>query len=160
VSDQDHDRAEAAQLPEGDLVAILLTQHATVRDLLEQVSGSSGQDRKQAFDRLAGLLKAHETAEESVVRPESEQTAGADIVRARNAEEDEADEVIAKLQQLDVDSADFDSQFAEFSKAVSEHAEAEERDEFPTIRDGRSPADRIALGERFLAEFRAAGGTA
>ena len=50
MSDQDHDRAEAAQLPEGDLVAILLTQHATVRDLLEQVSGSSGQDRKQAFD--------------------------------------------------------------------------------------------------------------
>jgi hypothetical protein len=58
VSDQDHDRAEAAQLPEGDLVAILLTQHATVRDPLEQVSGSSGQDRKQAFDRLAVLLQS------------------------------------------------------------------------------------------------------
>jgi hypothetical protein len=113
VSDQDHDRAEAAQLPEGDLVAILLTQHATVRDLLEQVSGSSGQDRKQAFDRLAGLLKAHETAEESVVRPVSEQTAGAEVAQARNAEEDEADEVIAKLRHLDVDSADFDAQFAD-----------------------------------------------
>jgi hypothetical protein len=50
-----------------------------------------------------------------------------DIVLARNAEEDEADEVIAKPQQLDVDSTDFDRQFAEFSKAVSEHAEAEER---------------------------------
>jgi hypothetical protein len=160
VSDQDHDRAEAAQLPEGDLVAILLTQHATVRDLLEQVGGSSGQDRKQAFDRLAGLLKAHETAEESVVRLVSDQTAGAEVAQARNAEEDEADEVIAKLQQLDVDSADFDAQFAEFTKAVSDHAEAEEHDEFPTIRDGRSPEDRIALGERFLAEFRAAGGTA
>jgi hypothetical protein len=79
---------------------------------------------------------------ESVVRPESKQTAGAEVARARNAEEDEADEVIVKLQHLDVDSADFDSQFAEFSKAVSEHAEADvsAADRWPAGWDaGRSP---------------------
>lgn len=159
MNDQDHDRAEAATLPEGDLVRILLTQHAIVRDLLDEVSSSSGNERERAFERLAVLLKAHETAEEAVVRPVTEETAGADVADARNEEEAEADEVIATLKSLAVDSGDFDAKFAEFTKAVSDHAEAEEQDEFPTIRSGRSDEQRIELGEQFLSAFRTAGGS-
>jgi hemerythrin superfamily protein len=160
MGDANEDREKAAKLPEGDLIRILLTQHAAVKDTLDQVEAASGAERKRLFTQLAITLKAHETAEESVVRPVSKETAGEGVVDARNAEETEADEVIAALSDLDVDSADFDAKFAEFKQAVSDHAEAEEKEEFPTIQSGRSAQERKVLGEDFLAQFEAAGGRA
>lgn len=159
MSDQDADRARAATLPKGDIVRILLSHHAQVRDLLDEVRSKSGPERKRAFELLGTLLKAHETAEESVVRPVTKETAGPEVAEARNDEEAEADKVIAKLKQLDPDSPEFESEFGEFSEAVEQHAEAEENDEFPTLQSGRSQDERIELGEQFLAQFRAAGGT-
>ncbi len=60
----------------------------------------------------------------------TKETAGEDVVDARNAEEAEADEIIGRVDDFDVDSAAFDAQFAEFKQAVSDHAEAEETEEF------------------------------
>jgi hemerythrin superfamily protein len=114
--------------------------------------------RKSLFEQLTTTLKAHETAEESVVRPVTEETAGDGVADARNAEENEANEVIAALSELDVDSPEFDEKFAEFKQAVSDHAEAEETQEFPTIQSGRSASERKNLGDDFLAQFEAAGG--
>ena len=160
MGDAKEDRAKAAKLPEGDLIRILYTQHADVKDMLDQIQAASGAQRKTLFTQLATTLKAHETAEESVVRPVTKETAGEAVVDERNAEEAEADEVIAALSDLDVDSADFDAKFAEFKQAVSDHAEAEEHEEFPTIQSGRTVQARQALGEEFLAQFQAAGGRA
>jgi hemerythrin superfamily protein len=158
MGDADEDRAEAAKYPEGDLLAILYTQHAQVTDVMDQIKASSGQIRKTLFEQLTTMLKAHESAEESVVRLVTRETAGEDVAEARNAEEDEANEVIASLSRLDVDSADFDSQFADFKQAVSDHAEAEEKQEFPTIEAGRTADERRELGAQFVAAFQAAGG--
>jgi hemerythrin superfamily protein len=160
MGDAKEDRAKAAKLPEGDIVRILLTQHADVKDLLDQIEAASGTTRKKLFTQLTTMLKAHETAEEAVVRPVTKETAGEDVVDARNAEEAEADEVIAALSDLDVDSDDFDAQFAEFKQAVSDHAEAEETEEFPTIQSARTAKERKALGDEFLDQFEAAGGPA
>ena len=158
MGDADKDREKAAKLPEGDLVRILLTQHATVKDTLDQIEQAAGAKRKQLFEQLTTMLMAHETAEESVVRPVTKETAGNGVSDARNAEEKEANEVIAALSELDVDSPEFDDQFAAFKRAVSDHAEAEETLEFPTIESGRSTAERMELGADFLAQFEAAGG--
>jgi hemerythrin superfamily protein len=158
MGNADEDRAEAAKYPQGDLLAILYTQHAQVTDVMDQIEASSGATRKSLFEKLTTTLKAHETAEESVVRPVTRETAGDDVAAARNAEEDEANEVIASLSKLDVDSDDFVTQFAEFKLAVSDHAEAEEHEEFPTIEAGRTADERRELGAKFLAEFTAAGG--
>jgi hemerythrin superfamily protein len=158
MSDADEDRAKGAALPEGDLVRILFEQHAAVRDLLAEVAAASGTDRKKLFAQLTAMVKAHETAEEAVVRPVTMQTAGGDVAEARNAEESEADAAVAALSQLDVDSPEFDSRFAAFTAAVSTHADAEESDEFPTLQSGRSAEQRQQLGREFLAEFAAAGG--
>jgi hemerythrin superfamily protein len=160
MGDANEDRAKAAKLPEGDLVRILLTQHAQVKDMLDQIEQASGTKRKKLFEQLTTTLKAHETAEESVVRPVTKETAGDGVADARNAEESEANEVIAALSELDVDSPEFDEQFAEFKQAVSDHAEAEESEEFPTIQSARSDEERQDLGEQFLAQFEAAGGKA
>jgi len=158
MGDADEDRAKGAALPEGDLVRILFEQHAAVRDLLAEVAAASGSDRKKLFAQLTAMVKAHETAEEAVVRPVTMQTAGQDVAEARNAEESEANAAVAALSQLDVDSTEFDNQFAAFTAAVSTHAEAEERDEFPTLQSGRSDEQRQQLGREFLVKFAAAGG--
>jgi hemerythrin superfamily protein len=158
MGDSSEDRANAAKLPEGDLVAILYTQHAMVKDLMDQIESASGDDRKALFTQLTTALKAHETAEESVVRTVTIEAGDEDVADARNAEEDEANSVIAALMQLDVDSAEFDAQFADFKQAVSDHAEAEEHEEFPILQSSRSDEDRQMLGKEFLAQFQAAGG--
>ena len=158
MGDASDDRAKAAKLPEGDLIAILLTQHAAVKDLLGDIATASGEERKEMFTTLVTTLKAHETAEESVVRPVTEETAGESVADARNAEEAEANALIAALSKLDVNSPEFGSQFAKFTKAVSDHAEAEETQEFPSIQSGRTDDERQILGKEFLAQFEAAGG--
>lgn len=140
------DRSKAAQLPEGDVVRVLLEQHARIRDLFEDVSSAEGEHKRHAFDELRALLAVHETAEEMVVRPVSKKTAGDEVADARNHEEAEANKVLAELEDMDVESADFDAKLAEFQKSVDQHAEAEESEEFPAILQKCDADHRRKLG--------------
>ena len=159
MSEAHDNRLVAARLPHADLIAVLFVQHARVKDLMAQVSAAAGTERTMLFEHLTATIKAYETAEEAVVRPITKEAAGSEVADARNAEEREADEVIAALTEMDVDSAEFDAKFAEFRQAVLDHAAAEETEEFPSLESSRSDEERVTLGEEFLARFRAAGGT-
>jgi hypothetical protein len=158
MGDSAEDRAKAAKLPDGDLVRILLEQHASVKDLFADVEEASGAQRATLFEQLVAMLKAHETAEEAVVRPVASQTVGEDEAAERNAEEAEADAAIAALLELDVDSAEFAEQFAAFKTAVDTHAEAEETEEFPVLQSSLDAAMLQDLGQQFLDKYAAAGG--
>ena len=156
MSQAQEDREKASKYPDGDVLHVLYEHHALIHELLRQVESSKGEERKATFARLTSLLKAHEMAEEAVVRPVTAQTAGQQVVEARNEEENEADEVIVTLSELDVDSAEFDEEFAEFKQSVTEHAESEEEEEFSTLDSGRSPQQRQEMGRQFLETFNAA----
>ena len=108
------DRRKAAELPDGDVIRVLLNQHARIHDLFDEVESSRGEQRQQAFEELRALLAMHETAEEMVLRPVTAKTAGQDVVDARNHEESEANEVLEELEKLEVSSADFDEKLADF----------------------------------------------
>jgi len=147
MSEAAHDLAKAAELPEGDVIRLLLEQHARIRNLFATVKSATDEQHKaDSFDELRALLAVHETAEEMVLRPASRRSAGAQVAEARNEEEAEANEVLAKLEKLDIGSADFDTQFAEFEKAVDAHAEAEEHEEFPAIVSAIDEKDRKRMG--------------
>jgi hemerythrin superfamily protein len=133
MGDAAEDRAQAAELPEGDVVRVLLEQHARIRELFADVKSAEGEHKQHAFDELRALLAVHETAEEMVLRPVTAKTAGQSVVDARNHEEAEANEVLKDLEKLDVGSSDFDQMLADFERAVDDHAEAEESEEFPTV---------------------------
>ncbi|OAH14520.1 hemerythrin domain-containing protein [Streptomyces jeddahensis] len=136
MSSADTERAEAAKLPEGDVVGILLEQHARIRDLFSDVKSAEGEHRQQAFDELRALLAVHETAEEMILRPVAQDVAGEAEADARNHEEQAANKVLADLEKMDVSGAEFDAAFARFEQSVIDHAEHEEREEFPfVIRD-------------------------
>jgi hypothetical protein len=151
------DRHQAATLPEGDVVRILLEQHARIQELFAQVRAANDQaGKQQAFDELRGLLAVHETAEEMVLRPSSRKAAGDQVVDARNQEEAEATKVLADLEKLDVDSAAFAELFAHLEHSVLEHAEAEEREEFPEVLAEVSAEQRRTMGGALLAAEKTA----
>ena len=118
-----------------DVVSFLKSQHEEIKSRFQQVSSSTGDQRQEAFDGLRRLLAVHETAEEEVVHPRAKKAiaSGESIVDARLSEENEAKKVLAELEKLDVNSAEFDQRFATFRDDVVAHAEAEEREEFTQL---------------------------
>ncbi|MDT0320520.1 hemerythrin domain-containing protein [Streptomyces millisiae] len=142
--------------PEDDVIRILLDQHARIRELFTEVKSVSGVHRQQAFDELRALLAVHETAEEMILRPVAKETAGPLEADARNREEEAANRVLVMLERLDVDSPDFDRTFLEFEQSVLRHAEHEEREEFPTVRAGRTPAELEDMGLKLRAAEKVA----
>ena len=158
MSDAQQDRDQADALPAGDIIGVLYRQHADVRDLMAQIAKAEGDTRQNGFDKLKTMLKAHETAEQKILRPVTRETAGVQETDQRNQEEAKADQVLAELGSLDAAGPDFAAKFADFTKAVSDHAEAEEHQEFPTVLASRSIVERIQLGKAFLEEFARAFG--
>jgi hemerythrin superfamily protein len=138
-------------LHEEDVVEILVRQHARIREGFIQVKAATGAERQQRFQELRALLAAHETAEEMVLRPVSSQTAGPEVADARNAEEKHANQVLADLDDLDVNSEEFDRMFREFQEEVLEHAKKEEQEEFPSVQKGRSADELASMGQVLLA---------
>jgi hemerythrin superfamily protein len=150
------DLAQAQALPDGDVIKVLLQQHARIRELFADITTANGEHKKQAFDELRALLAAHETAEEMVLRPVSKKVAGNDIVDAVNAEERAANGVLADLEKMDVDSPEFDRMLADFRQSVDAHAEHEERDEFPQVLSWEDTDERRSMGRKLLAAERIA----
>ncbi|MCF2533256.1 hemerythrin domain-containing protein [Yinghuangia sp. KLBMP8922] len=146
-------RAEAARLHRDDVVGILLDQHARIEELFADVKhyDSGGPAKRRAFDELRCLLAVHEAAEEMVVRPAAKKVAGTAETDARNREEKQAAQVLAELEDLDVSSAEFAVKFASLEAFVKRHAELEERQEFPNLRDGYTPEERRTMGSRLRA---------
>ena len=146
----EEDRKQADKYAAGDLLGVLYRQHAEITEALERVANSKGEERRSNLAAAVAFMKRHETAEQKVVRPivlEAHQHAEAD---SRNAEEHEADQAIAELTAMDVDSEEFQTKFTAFKKAVSDHAETEETHEFPIVEKARSQDQRIDLGTEFL----------
>jgi len=156
MGDAAEDRAKAAKLPEGDVIRILLEQHARIRDLFTEVTMAKGDARQAVFDDLRSLLAVHETAEELILRPVTGEAGGKEVADARNQEEAEANEVLAELEKLDVTSTDFETRIVAFEKTVDEHAEAEEHEEFPLVLEKCSESMRQQLGTRIKAAEAAA----
>ncbi|WP_405984402.1 hemerythrin domain-containing protein [Streptomyces sp. NBC_00872] len=151
MNEADKERRMAAEMPKDDVVAILLRQHARIRDLFTEVRKAQGQAKRQAFEELRALLAVHETAEEMIVRPVAKETAGKKEADARNQEEKEANKVLAHLEKMDVADPRFDVQLADFERSVIEHATHEEREEFPAVRGGRSEDQLRDMGRRLRA---------
>jgi hypothetical protein len=150
MGDAQEDRARAQELPEGDVVRILLEQHAQVRDLFAQLQASPASGRGALFDELRALLAVHETGEELVLRPEAEGDDWHRVADARNQEEKEANKVLAELEDLDPQSEAFLAKLTAFETAVDQHAEAEEREEFPRVLAVLDADERQKLGARLL----------
>jgi hemerythrin superfamily protein len=133
----------------GDVVDFLISQHQQVRRMLDDVLATSGDARQRAFDDVREMLARHETAEEMIVRPLTKKAPGGEqIADSRFAEENEAKEVLADLEKMDVNSAEFTAKFTELRQAVIAHAEAEETQEFPVLRQNTDEEALVKARDR------------
>jgi hemerythrin superfamily protein len=124
----------------GDVVEFLKAQHQQVRTLLDDVLRATGQERQDYFDQAREMLARHETGEEMIVRPLTRKAPdGGAVADARMAEENKAKEVLADLEKMDVGSDAFVETFTRFRQMVLDHADAEEREEFPLLRQNTDP---------------------
>lgn len=145
------ERMNAAELPPGSIVAVLLKQHVLIRHLFAKVASAHGEARRVAFDSLRTVLAVHEAGEEIVVRPVSKKAADGSIAEARNAEEKAAAETLAGLERFeDLDSPEFAVALAAFEKDVTAHAEQEEREEFPYLLTTLDDDRQLKMGARLL----------
>ncbi|MET9378764.1 hemerythrin domain-containing protein [Streptomyces sp. NPDC003035] len=133
---------------EDDILEQLLQQHDQIRQLFAETADSEGETKQQCFDELRALLAVHETAEEMILRPVAKRVAGQEEADARNDEESRANEALARLEELDVHSADFDARLLAFQQEVEAHARHEEQEEFPVIRAECDIEDRRTMGRR------------
>jgi hypothetical protein len=119
-----------------DVVEFLIGQHMQIRDLFTEVEASTGQARRNAFERLVTLLAVHETAEEQLIHPlvRTGVEGGGDIADDRLAEESAAKEMLARLEDLGPDAVEFPSLLAELRVSVLTHAHNEEAYEFRYLR--------------------------
>lgn len=150
------ERAQAATLPPDDIIGILLTQHARIRELFAEVHMASGEEKRARFGELRALLAVHEAAEEMILRPVAKKEAGEHEAAARNGEEAEAGRILAELEKAGLSGSQFEARLTEFEKAVGEHADHEELEEFPAVRDGCPAEQRQRMGRRLLRAEKAA----
>jgi hemerythrin superfamily protein len=127
-----------------DVVELLKAQHTRIRELLDEVAATKGDERKHTFQELVRLLAVHETAEEEVVHPFARKNidGGELVVKDRIDEEEQAKKALARLDRMDTDSPEFLDQFAALRRDVLAHAESEERYEFAHLTE---TADRGRL---------------
>ncbi|NSC20042.1 hemerythrin domain-containing protein [Streptomyces albus subsp. chlorinus] len=156
MRDARHDREAAAGLPPGDVIGVLLAQHSRIRELFDAVRDGPADRREERFLELRVLLAVHETAEEMIVRPVVRKIGGERQAAARDKEEKEAARALAGLEKLDFGSARFTAAFTDFERAVHEHADLEEREEFPSLLRLCTPEELVRMGARLLAVEKAA----
>lgn len=130
-----------------DVVDLLLRQHEEIRELFFEVQDRTGDERREAFERLVRLLAVHETAEEEIVHPLARRAlpSGEGIVDARLREEREAKELLAALDGMDIEDPAFLEGLKQLREAVMSHARAEEKREFPRLREEFGEAERRAM---------------
>jgi hemerythrin superfamily protein len=134
--------AEASQ----DVVELLLAQHQHIRQRFADLESASGAVRQDIFEELRRFLAVHETAEELITHPRARTVPGGnDVVDARLEEETESKKLLASLDRMSVDDPQFPAQLAELKAAVLAHAEAEEREEFPLLREGLGEHQRAVM---------------
>jgi hemerythrin superfamily protein len=140
-------RPEAAT--QDDVVDLLLAQHQEIRRLFAETESTGGRARAESFDRLRRLLAVHETAEEQVLHPEARRTLddGDQVVDARLDEENQAKRMLEDLERVGPDAPNFLILLEQLKQAVLEHAEHEERDEFPQFKERHPAYQREAMGK-------------
>jgi hemerythrin superfamily protein len=129
-------------------IEFLKSQHRKIETMLESVSGAPGTERQERFDELRELLAVHETAEELILRPLTRKAVenGDEIADARFAEENEAKEVLAKLEKMDASTDEFRTEFDAFAADVKKHAQNEETYEFDLVEQSQDANALAKLG--------------
>lgn len=131
------------------VIDVIRRDHREIEEMLAEVEGAKGQSREEAFSALAQKLKAHETAEQEVVHPITDEVGAPDVADSVEKEETIASQILASMEDLDVSSDEFETKFQELKAGVMAHAQHEEAEEHPRIMESESAETLEELGRDF-----------
>lgn len=140
-------RTKPETMGESDVIDLLQRQHALIRNLFDEVERTTGDERREAFQRLVRLLAVHETAEEEIVHPYARRVlpGGVEVVDERLEEERQAKELLQQMDEAGVDDPNFMTNLERLRLDVLAHARAEERYEFVQLRAHTTEAERRSM---------------
>jgi Hemerythrin HHE cation binding domain len=146
-----------------DVFDVLAKDHEEVRRILAELqrgptgqSGATGhqlQQRKQLTERLIIEESKHEAAEEMYFWPAvREHLANGDtLADEATGQEQEAKEVLARLDKLDADQPEFEKLLSTFATAAGEHIAFEELKVWPSLREMLTKTAAGELGTKVSA---------
>jgi hemerythrin superfamily protein len=146
-----------AVLPTDDIVTLLAQDHETVGQRLAELESAAPELRADLFWELVTQLVRHEVAEEIVVYPAlRHEPGGSAVADARQAEEANAEKMLARMEKLDPNTEEFLGAIRDLRATVVEHASNEEAEVFPLLLANEEPDFLTQLGQKFKGEKLAA----
>ncbi len=147
---------------------VLAKDHEEVRRMLAELEtgptaahGASEDElllRKRMTEQLVIEESRHEAVEEMyfwpLVREKLED--GDWLADEATVQEQEAKEILNRLDKLQASDVDFEQMLALFTSAAREHIDFEEKQVWPSLRTGLTAAEAEDLGELFVEAKRAA----
>lgn len=135
-----------------DVLTLLTQDHQAVEALLQRFDETATADRAEYFCEVVHTLVGHEVAEELVVYPvirEKNPEKGDQVAQDRLAEQAEAEQTLAELEDLDPQSGAFTNKFKKLRDAVLAHAKAEEQTALPLLDQATTVEERQQLGAHY-----------
>jgi hypothetical protein len=134
-----------------DIVELLRDEHDDLRELFREVLNAEPQARTEPFRYLVSRLAAHEAAEEALVHSVSQKEipGGREPADIALEQESSAERMLAGMEDMEPSSDEFVTALKELEDAVLEHAEHEEREEFPLLSEHLTLTRRRELAEAF-----------
>jgi hemerythrin superfamily protein len=134
-----------------DILELLLEDHEDFRGLFDELDRTEPEQRDELFRYTVARLASHEAAEEAVVHStvRDEVPGGREVAEARLEEEAEAERLLAQMSDMDATSEEFSEALVQLREEVLSHAEHEERDEFPKLREHLDADRRRDMGRIF-----------
>lgn len=134
----------ASDALEKNVVAVLMQDHARIRQLFDEVEGARYDDRRRdAAHELSTLLVQHSTAEEMFLYPEvGESLRGGRELASQGLREHRDLERQLKAWARCRDEAAFMARFHRLRDAVLSHVDQEESEVFPAL-EAAVPVERL-----------------
>lgn len=133
-----------------DVIDLIQKDHNEIRELFSQIEDTAPEDRGDLFRHIVSELARHEAAEESIIHPTLRDELGDEQEASSIVEEEqEAEELMAAMEDMDPTSQEFLAKFRELRDDVLEHAEHEENDEHPRLRERIDEARLQEMAEGF-----------
>jgi fatty-acid peroxygenase len=144
-----------------ELVAAVTSQHGQIAELISRTALTDGETRREAFEAMRRLMALHEAAEQATIHPlvTTSDGEGSEVGEQRVVEEDEASNLMERLEGFDVSSYEFTVQVQLLEEAMTFHAKAEETRELPTLRGAPEADLRRAIAALSTAEQLSAPGS-
>lgn len=120
-----------------DVLDLLMSEHRDAETLLDQIAQTEQQpNARDIADQVIAMIVKHSVAEEMYVYPVMEQYLedGKESVAHDKEEHQELEELLKKLEGLEVEDPEFPQCVAKIQAVLADHIKDEEEEQFPKLR--------------------------